>query len=140
MTPGDRLLVGIDLRKDRAVLEAAYDDPCGVTAAFNRNILARVNRELGGNLDVAAFQHRAIYNHDQGRVEMYLESTRVQRVRLAAADFDVSFAAQEAIHTENSYKYSSDEIDTLAAAAGLRRHRHWLDSQRRFSLNLLASA
>src|SRR5579864_431312 len=82
MTPADRVLVGVDLRKDRAVLEAAYDDAAGVTAAFNLNLLARINHELNGNFDLCAFQHRAIYNQDLGRIEMHLVSTRDQRVTI----------------------------------------------------------
>src|SRR5439155_17651484 len=82
MTPLDRMLVGVDLRKDRAVLEAAYDDAAGVTAAFNRNLLARINQELSGNFDLSAFRHRAIYNEDLGRIEMYLVSTRAQTVTI----------------------------------------------------------
>jgi dimethylhistidine N-methyltransferase len=138
LAPGDRLLVGIDLRKDRAVLEAAYDDPCGVTAAFNRNLLVRANRELGGRFDVRSFEHRAVYNEEKGRIEMYLVSTRPQRVRLDRLGLDVLFTVGEAIHTENSYKYSPGEIEALAAAAGLRTERAWLDPDGRFRLNLFS--
>lgn len=138
LTPGDRLLVGIDLRKDRQVLELAYDDPCGVTAAFNRNILARVNRELAGHFDLRAFQHRAVYNDDLGRIEMYLVSDRPQRVRVDRIELDVPFAAGEAMHTENSYKYSPAEIDALASGAGLRLESAWLDPHSQFRLNLFA--
>jgi L-histidine Nalpha-methyltransferase len=140
LAPGDRLLVGIDLRKDRAALEAAYDDPCGVTAAFNRNLLVRINRELGGRFDVRSFEHRAVYNEGEGRVEMYLVSTRSQRVRVERLGLEVAFAAGESIHTENAYKYSLAEIETLAAAAGLRAERAWLDPDGRFRLNLFALA
>jgi dimethylhistidine N-methyltransferase len=140
LAPGDRLLVGIDLRKDRAALEAAYDDPCGVTAAFNRNLLVRVNCELGGRFDVRAFEHRAVYNEVAGRVEMYLVSTQSQRVRVERLGLDVEFTAGEAIHTENSYKYSLAEIEALASAAGLRTERSWLDPDGRFRLNLFALA
>jgi L-histidine Nalpha-methyltransferase len=140
LAPGDRLLVGIDLRKDRAALEAAYDDPCGVTAAFNRNLLVRANRELGAHFDVRSFEHRAVYNEEAGRVEMYLLSSRPQQVQLDRLGLDVGFAAGEAIHTENSYKYSPAEIEALAAAAGLRTERAWLDPDRCFRLNLFALA
>jgi dimethylhistidine N-methyltransferase len=136
LAPGDRLLVGIDLRKGREVLEAAYDDPCGVTAAFNRNLLARANRELGADFDVRSFDHRAAYNEEVGRIGMYLVGTRPQRVRVDSLGLEVEFAAGEAIHTENSYKYSPAEIDALAAAAGLRTERAWLDPDRQFRLNL----
>jgi dimethylhistidine N-methyltransferase len=136
LASADRLLVGFDLRKDRAVLEAAYDDPCGVTAAFNRNLLVRANRELGGNFDVRSFAHRAVYNEDAGRVEMYLVSTRSQRVFLPRLKRQVEFKAEEAIHTENSYKYSPKEIESLASAAGLRTEQAWLDPDGLFRLNL----
>jgi L-histidine Nalpha-methyltransferase len=134
----DRLLVGIDLRKHRALLELAYDDARGVTAEFNLNLLARINRELDADFDLDAFRHRALYNEEAGRIEMYLVSTRHQRVRVAAIDMDVEFAPGEMIHTENSYKYSQAEIDALAAEAGLLREFQWLDTADRFSVNLFA--
>jgi dimethylhistidine N-methyltransferase len=139
-TQADRLLVGIDQRKDRAVLEPAYDDARGVTAEFNLNLLTRINRELEADFDLNAFCHRALYNDEAGRIEMYLVSMRRQRVRIAGIRLDFEFEAGEAIHTENSYKYSSAEIDALANAAGLRRERQWHDSGGRFSLNLFAPA
>jgi dimethylhistidine N-methyltransferase len=138
LTPDDRLLVGIDLRKDRATLEAAYEDACGVTAAFNRNILGRVNRELGAHFDLQGFQHRAVYNEEVGRVEMYLVSTRPQQVAIDRSGIVVRIAAGEAIHTENSYKYSRAEIEALAASAGLLFEQHWLDPDGLFSVNLFA--
>jgi dimethylhistidine N-methyltransferase len=140
LAPGDRLLIGVDLRKDRAVLEAAYDDPCGVTAAFNRNLLVRANRELGGGFDVRSFEHRAVYNEDAGRIEMYLVSSRPQRVHLDRLGLEVKLSAGEAIHTENSYKYSPAEIESLATEAGLRTERAWLDANRCFRLNLFGFA
>jgi dimethylhistidine N-methyltransferase len=136
LAPGDGVLVGIDLRKEPAILEAAYDDPCGVTAAFNRNLLARINVELGGHFDLKTFQHRASYNAEMGRVEMNLVSDRRQQVAIDQLGLEVSFAAGEAIHTENSYKYSTDEIERLAAMSGLHWQQTWLDPRRRFSLNL----
>lgn len=138
MTPADRMLVGVDLRKNRAVLEAAYDDAAGVTAAFNRNLLARINHELNADFDLSAFEHRAIYNESLGRIEMYLVSTRVQGVTIGRIGLTVRFAAGETIHTENSYKYSLAEIDALATAAGLREQCSWQDAAGRFSLHLLA--
>jgi L-histidine N-alpha-methyltransferase len=139
MTPLDRMLVGVDLRKDRAVLEAAYDDAAGVTAAFNRNLLTRINHELNGNFDLSAFQHRAIYNQDLGRIEMYLVSTRVQRVTIGRIGLAVRFAAGETIHTENSYKYSVAEINAVTTAAGLHDQCFWQDAAGRFNLHLLAT-
>jgi L-histidine N-alpha-methyltransferase len=140
MTPEDRLLVGIDLRKDRAVLERAYDDSRGITAQFNLNLLTRINRELAGHFDLALFRHRAVYDQDVGRIEMYLDSLPQQKVLIEKLDMKVSFTAGEAIHTENSYKYSTAEIDALARQAGLRLECQWLDTKRRFSENLLAPA
>lgn len=139
MTRSDRLLVGIDLRKDRAILEAAYDDAQGVTSAFNLNLLARINRELDGNFDLAKFRHRAIYDEEAGRVEIYLVSTADQRVAIDRLGLAVDFAAGEAVHTEDSYKYALEEIDALAQTAGLTMEQRWLDEEGRFSLNLFAS-
>ena len=136
----DRFLVGIDLRKSPAILERAYDDRAGVTAEFNKNILARINRELGGHFHLDAFQHVAVYENVPGRVEMYLASLRAQRVRIDALELAIPFAAGERVHTENSYKYSLQEIEELATAAGFRLERQWLDRGPRFSVNLLAPA
>lgn len=138
MSPWDLLLVGIDLRKDCALLQKAYDDSSGVTARFNRNILARINRELGGHFDLGTFQHRAIYNKEIGRIEMYLVSGRAQLVAIDRLSLEVPFTAGETIHTENSYKYSVAEIEALASAAGLLIEHQWLDAEALFSLNLFA--
>lgn len=137
MRPDDRLLVGIDLRKDRVILEPAYDDPRGVTARFNLNLLTRINRELGGHFNLAGFRHRATYNESVGRIEMYLDSDRAQDVPIDRLGRSFAFAAGETVHTENSYKYSFAEIDALAEAAGLRVEERWTDAAERFSLNLL---
>jgi dimethylhistidine N-methyltransferase len=134
---GDALLLGADLKKDRAILEPAYDDALGVTAAFNRNLLARVNRELGGNFDVLNFKHSALYNEEIGRVEIHLESLQAQIVTIRDLKMRVRFAAGERIHTENSYKYDSETISRLAAATGFHYAHVWFDSQKRFSSNLL---
>jgi dimethylhistidine N-methyltransferase len=134
---GDALLLGADLKKDKDVLEAAYNDALGVTAAFNLNVLARINRELGGNFDLRAFQHRAFYNEAAGRVEIYIESTREQTVAISQLEMKVQFAAGEQIHTENSYKYDLADIAKLAAETGFTRARTWLDQQEQFSSNLL---
>ena len=134
---GDALLLGADLKKDRNVLEAAYNDALGVTAAFNLNVLARINRELGGNFDLRAFQHSAFYNEAVGRVEIYIESMREQSVAISQLEMEVQFAEGEQIHTENSYKYDLNDIARLAAETGFVHGRTWLDSQERFSSNLL---
>ena len=134
---GDAMLLGADLKKDPAVLEAAYNDALGVTSAFNLNVLARINRELGGTFDLRAFRHRAFYNETMGRIEIYIESLANQQVRIEKLDLTVEFAEGELIHTENSYKYDRAGIEALAAATGFNLSRTWLDSQERFSSNLL---
>jgi dimethylhistidine N-methyltransferase len=138
--PDDRLLCGIDLRKDPGVLEAAYDDPQGVTAEFNLNLLARINRELGGNFDLTAFRHRSGYEPDPGRMAMFLVSQRAQVVRIATLGQAFRFAAGEAIHTESSFKYSVREIAELAQGARLRIEHQWYDAQQWFCVTLLARA
>ena len=140
MASEDRMLVGIDLRKDRETLERAYDDSRGVTARFDLNLLARINRELGGRFDLDRFRHRVHYDEGTGSVRSYLESRVDQRVRVDALDLEVSFAEGERIHTEDSHKYSPDEIDDLARQAGLRLERRRYDGQRRFALVLFAAA
>jgi L-histidine Nalpha-methyltransferase len=140
LRPGDAFLLGADLKKDPAVLRAAYDDALGVTAAFNKNILARINRELGGHFDLNQFRHRAWYNESASRVEMHLESARAQRVLVEAIDIVVDFDEGETIHTESSYKYDTEQLDALARDTGFAVAKRWVDPQRRFSSNLLVSA
>jgi L-histidine Nalpha-methyltransferase len=134
---GDAVLLGADLKKEQAVLEAAYNDALGVTAAFNLNVLARINRELGGNFNLRAFQHRAFYNEAAGRIEIYIESLRDQTVSIAELGMEVEFHAGEQIHTENSYKYALSDIARLAEQTGFTRGRTWLDKKEQFSSNLL---
>jgi dimethylhistidine N-methyltransferase len=134
---GDALLLGADLKKDKQVLEAAYNDALGVTAAFNLNVLARINRELGGNFDLRAFSHRAVYNEVAGRVEIYIESNRDQTVTIDKLDMQVQFGEGEQIHTENSYKYDLSDIGKLAAETGFTRAHTWQDQKQQFSSNLL---
>src|SRR6185503_11304351 len=110
LDPGDHLLLGTDLVKPDCELQLAYDDPLGVTAAFNKNLLVRINRELGGNFDLDHFDHRAIWNRAENRVEMHLVSRRAQRVVIPRAGCDVSFDAGESIWTESSYKYSAEQV------------------------------
>jgi dimethylhistidine N-methyltransferase len=133
--PAGSLLIGVDLKKDPAVLNAAYNDAAGMTAAFNLNLLERINRELGADFDLAAWRHLAFYNAVAGRVEMHLESRREQRVRIAGARF--VFEAGETIHTEHSYKYAIDEFQALAADAGFRPEAVWTDDDQLFSVHLL---
>lgn len=135
---GDLMLIGIDLIKNLKVLEAAYNDKAGVTAAFNLNLLARINRELGGDFDLKQFRHVAFYNVEESRIEMYLESCRDQLVSIANLDTKVSFKAGERIHTENSYKYDLDSIEALVNRAGLRQLNQWFDLDGFFSLNLIS--
>lgn len=137
---GDALLLGADLKKDRAILEPAYDDALGVTEAFNLNLLARVNRELGGDFDLRTFKHSAFYNEEVGRVEIHLESSLEQLVTISKLEMKVLFAAGERIHTENSYKYDLLGISQLASATGFDCAHVWFDSQKRFSSNLLLAA
>jgi dimethylhistidine N-methyltransferase len=139
LLPGDRLLVGADLRKDRATLEAAYDDAHGVTAAFNLNLLARINRELGADFNLRRFRHVAVYDEEAGRVEMHLESLRAQTVSVAALNLVVEFAEGERIHTENSYKYDLAGLLRLAEETGYASTNTWLDEEERFSSNLFVA-
>ncbi len=134
---GDALILGADLKKDRKILEPAYDDALGITAAFNLNLLARVNRELDGDFDLRSFKHHAFYNEEIGRVEIHIECTRSQLVKLRGIDLEVQFNSGERIHTENSYKYDLSGIAQLAAETGFRCSRTWLDSDEHFSSNLL---
>ena len=136
---GDALLLGADLKKDPAALDAAYDDPLGVTAAFNLNLLGRINRELGADFDLRAFRHVGRYNEREGRVEMYVESRRAQTVRIGALNLEVNFAEGERVHTEYSHKYDLEELSSLAARTGFKLTRTWLDEGKRFSSNLLVA-
>jgi len=134
---GDALLLGADLKKDSSVLEAAYNDALGVTAAFNLNVLARINRELDADFNLRAFRHLAFYNDIAGRVEIYIESLRDQTVIIRQLDLHVEFKAGEQIHTENSYKYDLSDITRLAEKTGFKRSRTWEDEKQQFSDNLL---
>jgi dimethylhistidine N-methyltransferase len=134
MGPDDRLLLGTDMAKDRAILEAAYDDAQGVTAQFNRNLLARINRELGADFDLGQFAHRALYRPELGRVEMHLIARSDQVVHIPGADLTVGFTAGESIHTESSHKYTRDGLRLLAEGAGLLEEASWVDRDGRFRL------
>jgi len=132
---GATMIVGVDRIKDEAVLNAAYDDAAGVTARFNLNILRRMNRELGGDFDLAAFRHRAFYNAADHRIEMHLESLHAQTVHVAGRNF--SFAKGETIHTENSYKYTIESFRALAETAGWRPVATWTDAHDYFAVHVL---
>jgi dimethylhistidine N-methyltransferase len=132
---GGALLVGVDLKKDPALLHAAYNDARGVTAEFNRNVLARINRELEADFPVDAFHHSAFYNPTVGRIEMHLVSARRQTVRVGEATF--AFAEGEAIVTEYSYKYTLDDFARVAAEGSFAVERTWTDGDRLFSVQYL---
>ena len=133
---GDAFLLGADLIKPERDLQLAYDDPLGVTAAFNLNLLLRINRELGADFDVAAFRHRALWNAARSRVEMHLVSLRPQHVRIPAAGLEIDLRAGEIIWTESSYKYASEVLDMLHRC-GFRRRAQWVDDEARFALTLV---
>ena len=137
LAPGDQLLLGADLVKPEPDLMLAYDDPLGVTAAFNRNLLVRINRELGGDFNLAAFAHRAVWNRDERRVEMHLVSREPQTVRVPAADSVIDFQRGEPIWTESSYKYEPDGIIEMGADAGFATRDQWIDRDAGFALTLL---
>lgn len=135
--PGGGLLIGVDLKKDPAVLNAAYNDRAGLTAAFNLNLLTRINRELGGDFDARAFRHHAFYNEPRGRIEMHLVSGREQTVTVGGHAFP--FREDESIHTENSFKYSPDEFHAMAALAGFEPVAFWHDHRQLFGVYFLRS-
>jgi dimethylhistidine N-methyltransferase len=131
---GDALLLGTDLVKPEPDLLTSYDDPLGVTAAFNRNLLRRINEELGGTFDLDGFAHRATWNGAESRVEMHLVSRRAQVVHVAAADLTIEFAAGEWIWTESSHKYTADQVVHEGRALGFERADQWIDDRVRFAL------
>jgi len=134
---GARFLVGADLVKEEDVLVAAYDDAQGVTAAFNLNLLARMNRELAADFDLSGFSHRALWNAEKARIEMHLVSDQAQSVQVAGRRFD--FAAGETIHTENSHKFTPERLEALAAKAGWRMERRWISAAPAFGIFLLST-
>ncbi len=132
-----QFVIGVDLRKDPSILVPAYDDSAGVTARFNLNLLARINRELDGEFDLTAFAHRAIWNDQASRIEMHLESLYDQTVRIGARS--IQFAAGETIHTENSRKFSIDSLRPLFEQTGWKLDTQWLDDQHYFAVLLLSA-
>ena len=136
MQPDDHLLLGTDMAKDRSVLEPAYNDSRGVTAAFNLNLLHRINRELGANFIVESFAHKAVYEPGRNRVEIYVVSTREQVVQIPAAGLTVHFAEGEMIHTENSHKYTREMLTSLQSAAGFVEEVAWTDTHGWFRVQL----
>jgi L-histidine Nalpha-methyltransferase len=140
LRPGDALLLGADLKKDRAMLEAAYNDSLGVTRAFIVNELERINRELNANFDLWAFGLRSFYNEDAGRVEVCLESLRPQTIDIRALQMTVNFDAGERIHVENAYKYDLQNLAEMGSQTGFGLERTWLDHGKRFSSNLFRAS
>ena len=137
LQPGDCLLLGTDLEKPAAQLVAAYDDELGVTAAFNLNLLARANRELGADFDLSHFEHVAKINPEARSVEMHLRSKRRKSVRIPAAEVGIAFQEGETIWTESSHKYSAEEVFEMARRCGFRCETQWIDQQWPFAENLL---
>jgi L-histidine Nalpha-methyltransferase len=133
---GDALLLGVDMVKHESILVPAYDDREGVTAEFNLNVLHRLNRELDADFNPARFRHRVVWNSVQSRIEMHLQSTRNQRIRLDAAQLDVHFEKGERIHTENSYKFTDITIRRLLESSGFEVEQTWMDDRQWFSITL----
>ena len=140
LRPGDALLLGADLVKPEPDLLLAYDDPLGVTAAFNKNVLLRINRELGGDFDLSAFAHRAVFDPAESRVEMRLVSLQRQTVRIRACAATVDFEEGDFIWTESSYKYGASALRRLVEGAGFACRRQWLDAEAQFALTLFFAA
>jgi dimethylhistidine N-methyltransferase len=137
LRPGDGLLLGTDLKKERATLEAAYDDPTGVTSAFNKNLLARVNRELGGDFDLGNFEHLAVYDERRGCVDSFLRARRANDVFVSKIGLRTHFEEGDRIHTESSYKFDDATVAALATSAGFTTKKTWLDRSARFAVTLL---
>jgi dimethylhistidine N-methyltransferase len=135
---GALMIIGADLEKDERVLRDAYNDAAGVTARFNLNVLVRINRELGGNFDLSAFTHRAIYNRERHRIEMHLISKKALTAEVLGKKF--SFRPGESIHTENSYKYSIDRFGVLARVSGWTLLESWTDAEAMFSVHALVAS
>ena len=140
LRPGDAFLLGTDLIKPERDLLLAYDDPLGVTAAFNLNLLVRINRDLGADFDVRSFKHRAVWNATESRVEMHIVSLRPQRVRVPAAGVDVTLRSGEQIWTESSYKYRAPEVLGMLERCGFRSRDQWIDEKARFAVTLVERA
>jgi dimethylhistidine N-methyltransferase len=136
LKPGEKLLLGVDMVKDRDILLAAYDDAAGVTAAFNKNVLTRINRELGANFNLNLFRHRARWNEERSRIEMHLESLIAQHVVIPALEIDVKLQRGETIHTENSYKFRDAGVIEMLERADFHLSDHWTDEREWFGVYL----
>ena len=139
LSPGDLLLLGADLVKPESDLLLAYDDPLGVTAAFNKNLLVRINRELGGNFNLDRFTHHAVWNRDARRIEMHLVSAIDQTVTIQGPAVSIPFRRLEPIWTESSYKYQPDQIAEMGVEAGFATTEQWIDDEAKFALSLLSA-
>lgn len=139
LEPGDLMLLGADLIKPERELILAYDDPLGVTAAFNKNLLVRINRELDGRFDLSGFAHRAHWNPDEDRVEMHLVSARRQTVPIRGAGVEITFDRDEWIWTESSYKYSAPQVVLMGADAGFTLVEQWIDEEAQFALTMFVA-
>jgi uncharacterized SAM-dependent methyltransferase len=137
LRPGDGLLVGTDLRKDRATLEMAYNDRIGVTGAFDRNLLARINRELDADFDIGKFRHVVHYDEQRGSVDSFLEAQERMTVGIRGANLRITLEAGERIHTESSYKFANEDVARLADVGSFRPQSVWHDGGKRFSVHLL---
>lgn len=139
LVPGDTLLLGVDMVKDRQALLSAYDDAAGVTAAFNKNLLVRINRELGADFHSRRFAHKAVWNEPRSRMEMHLESLSAQKVSIPALDLRLCFTRGETIHTENSYKFTDHGVRELISAAEFDVRGKWTDEAEWFAVYLAAA-
>lgn len=136
MKSGDLFLIGLDLVKDKRILESAYDDSQGITAQFNLNVLSRINNELGANFNLNNFSHYSTYNEEYQRIEMYLKSLLPQSVVVSKSNLLLSLEKNELIHTEHSYKFNLSQIRTILKSTGFKIHNIWLDEKKHFSLTL----
>ncbi len=136
MKSSDLFLIGLDLKKDQKILHNAYNDTQNTTAKFNLNVLKRINDELGGNFDLDQFKHHAIYNEEQGRIEMYLRSLSEQSIVIPKSDLSINLSKDELIHTENSHKFSLDQIESLLKQSNFEKLEMWFDSRNYFALVL----
>jgi L-histidine Nalpha-methyltransferase len=136
LTPGDKLLLGVDMVKDTELLLKAYDDAAGVTAAFNKNVLVRINRELGANFNLNLFRHRARWNDEKARIEMHLESLVAQQVSIPALELEIKLQRGETIHTENSYKFRDAGVIEMLERADFHLSDHWTDEREWFGVYL----
>ena len=140
MKVGDLFLIGLDLVKDKSILEPAYDDSQGITAKFNLNVLSRINNELDGDFNLQHFKHHSVYNETDQRIEMYLKSTVNQSVVLSKPNLVLSFKKDELIHTEHSHKFRLSQIRELLGNAGFEIKHTWLDDDKYFALTLVSKA